>query len=208
MISVVDMNEVKRKVSSAYFEDGLWDILLGVFIIMLSVPYSLLIPLLGYCVGYFVLKRIRHKVTYPRAGYMKINGNRRLAIMPLLGIFIFIGFLLLNYLEYIVVSYYSTSSSWWTGWLQMLPAVALPSVVAFVAYYFKVKRWYWYAILSLLSFIIAGWFWSNSMRSSMFYTFVGPGAIVILAGMIIFVRFIRNNPKMVVEELDEQTQNG
>jgi len=34
MISAVSMKEVKRKVSSAYFEDGLWDILLGLFLML------------------------------------------------------------------------------------------------------------------------------------------------------------------------------
>ena len=74
-----------------------------------------------------------------------------------------------------------------------------------MAYYFKVKRWYLYAILSLLSFIIAGGLRPYPMPN-MFYTFIGPGAIIILAGIVILVRFLRNNPKMELEELSQASE--
>jgi len=213
MISAISMKEVKRKVNSAYFDDGLWDILLGIFIIMLALPGSFapFISLLCYCAGYFVLKKVRQRVTYPRIGYMKITGNRKLAIIYLLGVVIFVLTPLFSYLSsYITGTCYVRSATNWPGWtygyMKMLPYASIPVGIVFVAYLFRMKRWYLYTFLALLSIGLSGWL--QQQYFYWFYVFAGLGAIIIVTGIGMFMRFLRNNPKVVEEELNEQTQNG
>ena len=202
MISAVALNEVRRKVHSVYFADGLWDILLGVFVIMLSVQFSLFIAFPCYGIGYFVLKRIRQKLTYPRTGYVKINGGRKLAMMPLLGLVFFVlVFLLMRF------SYVWGSRGWFASYDVYLSFAVIPVIVAFVAFCFKVKRWYLYAALILLNLVLSGWLWPYPLYS-MNYMFLVPGTVIIITGIVTLVRFVDNNPRIVAEELNEQTQNG
>ncbi|MBT7081240.1 MAG: hypothetical protein HN929_07230, partial [Chloroflexi bacterium] len=86
MISAVNIKEIKRKVYSAHFEDGLWDILLGVFIMVISasggpILWPGVLPLFCYTVGYLGISRIRQVTTYPRTGYVKNPEKRRVPVI-------------------------------------------------------------------------------------------------------------------------------
>ena len=198
----LDLTQIEGNVYAAYFADGLWDMLLGIFIIMLTVPFSLYIAFPCYGIGYFVLKKIRQKLTYPRIGYVKINGRRKLAIMPLLGIVLFIPIFLLSHFSYVW-----GSRGWFASYDVYLSFAVIPVIVAFVAFCFKVKRWYLYAALILLNLVLSGWLWPYPLYS-MNYMFLVPGTVIIITGIVTLVRFVDNNPRIVAEELNEQTQNG
>ena len=266
MISAVDLREVRRKVSAAHFDDGLWDILLGMFITLFVVQVPLyiitgmlalscfvgcyflivaqkrrttssmmgyieiirdrktptvfvLVPILiavgcllifamlsairepsgspmflaliCYMVGYFVVIGLKRRITYPRIGYTKNSGNRKILLMLLPWLFIF--------------------PSFWSWYVLYLTWMVFPAIIAFVAYYYRVKRWYLYALWIVLCFTFKYGiaqllsqpdFARSATRSQWFIM----GGVILLAGIAIFVRFLRNNPKVVAEELSSASE--
>jgi len=163
-------------------------------------------------VGYFVILRIKSQVTFPRIGYVQTPGNRKRPLMLLLCltmVLILAGFYVLQAL---VVRSHGVQS-WWLPFLKYFRNAVFAAAIAFVAYRYSVKRWYLYAL-----WIFAGFAFGRALLFPAFgslvnspwplnFTYYVTGGVILLAGIVVFVRFIRNNPKMVLEELDEQTQN-
>ncbi|MFC1979200.1 hypothetical protein ACFLVP_04355 [Chloroflexota bacterium] len=214
MISTIDFKKIKHKVYSAYFADGLWDILLGLFIMAIpTYPILGVMSLICYIVGYFVVLTIRRRMTYPRIGYAKEPGNGRFPIMHRLVfvmVFILIGFSILRL--FIAYSFFGPIGRLTLLWY--FQNVIFAGAIAFVAYRYGVKRWYLYAL-----WIFAGFTFGRRLLFPAFgrlensawpanFSFYITGGVILLSGVVIFVRFLRNNPKMVMEELNEQTQNG
>jgi len=196
MISAVSMKEVKRRVSASNFADGLWDILLGLFVGMFSFNL-LLIALICYTACYFVVLRLRPWLTYTRIGYTQIHNNRKYPVILFMAFFIcMIGFISSIFTQGVLEVVWLFPRAW--HWLKPLLAI----YVAFIAFRFKVKRWYVYAALILTGFSLLVWPPIISQWSSLAI----EGMIILTSGIVILVRFIRNNPKMELEELPSTSE--
>ena len=200
MESQINIKEIQRKVYLAYFSDGLWDILLGTFIMLFTVhviPFPPLTAIVCYMVGYFVVIFLKRRITHPRVGYARISWNRKVPIMlfmPLLvvGIIVLVGGL---------VAYISVTLGIVFESQYIVMGTLFAAVVAFIAYRFKVKRWYIYALLILVAYVLREW----SSLSLRYGTFIF-GGIILLVGMVVLVRFLRKYREIIPEQLDEQTQ--
>jgi hypothetical protein len=212
MISAINMKEIKRKVSSAYFADGLWDVLLGLFI--MAIPFyigPMVVPVMSlicYVVGYLVVLQIRERITYPRIGYIKTPRNRIFSVMLWLCfamVFILLGFSILRY-----ILAYSYDLIGPLGFLKYFQSTVFAAIIAFMAYRYGVKRWYLYSL-----WIFAGFSFGRALLFPAFgrtefsawpfnFSFYITGGVILLAGIVTLIRFIRNNPKIEPEALNEQ----
>ena len=213
MISTVDLKKIRHMVYSTYLADGLWDMLLGIFIMAIpSYPILGAMSLICYVVGYYVVLRVRRHVTYPRIGYTKAPGNRRFPVMLRLCIALVFILFPFSIVRYIIP--YSFGPTWLLTFLWYFQIVIFAGAIAFVAYRYGVKRWYYYALWTLMGFsfgrrlLFPAFGRLENSPWPLNFSFYITGGVILLSGMITFVRFIRNNPKMVMEELNEQTQNG
>ena len=90
----VDLKQITKKVYMSYFQDGLWDILLGIYLAGwgISIWQDLVAVMGGMWIAiYFIVLGIKRAVVYPRSGYIKLNEARKQQMkMVILGVVLFL----------------------------------------------------------------------------------------------------------------------
>jgi len=191
----IDLKEIERKAYLAYHQDGVWDLFIGggFFIagIGMFFDFAYILAAVGVALVPLV-SLVKKAVTVPRLGYVKFGPERqakekrnRYAYMVLLWIVMFAGMFLF--------AVYSFESSYF-DWLRGLGAIPFGFVVVLLttagAFLYGIKRLYAYAVLFAVVFL-AGHF--SDLR--LYYFFIIPGAIILISGLILLMRFIRMYPK-------------
>lgn len=192
----VNLKQVQRRVYISYFQDGLWDILLGFFLVGwgLMIAFDFVAIMGAVCViFYFIVLGLKRRLTYPRAGYIKIAGARRQqmkivilgAVLLLLGMAVFLLFSM------------DRRPEWLDEYFILMLGAMFAMVIALLAGWWHVTRWYIYAGLVLLAFISFQWF-----DTELSISFFIPGAIIAVCGFILLFRFLRLYPKEPPEDVD------
>ena len=194
----IDLKQMERRVYTRFFEDGLWDLLLAVFLLGwgLMVDNSLFVPFAAtLVVMYPAIWGIKRWLTYPRLGYVKFSSDRKaeekrvktkMTVMfsatMVLGIAVFA----------------LTASRNIPLWLiQVVFGGVLASVVGLLAYWLQVKHWYGYAILILTTFTLV-----SIIDIHLKYSFFITGGAVAISGIFLLVRFLRKYPRLEEENPD------
>ena len=192
----VDLKQITKKVYMSYFQDGLWDILLGIYLIGwgLSIWQDLVAVMGGGWIAvYFAVLGIKRGVVYPRSGYIKLNEARKQqmkmvilgAVLFLLGLSVFGAFAL------------NSRPAWLNEYFMFLLITMMAVVVAVLGYWWRVTRWFVYA--GIVFAAAAAQQWLNMPRELGFFI---PGGIIAVYGLGLFVQFIRRYPKPNREEQD------
>lgn len=195
----LDMQEIERQVYLSYSEDGLVDIAIGAVItawgVMLTQEPTGLVGLLGLLgLGiWYIGKRL---ITIPRIGVIQpgIKMQRRLAnltiFLVVLGLLVFIGFLLARGAGNLVISDYSLA----------VLGLVLAIGVALLAYLLNAGRIYIYAVILLVSFaggeILAR---SITIFDAFAVSVIIGGGLILLSGLVVLVRFLRKYPRPELE---------
>ena len=191
-----DPKKIKRKVYMTFFQDGLWDIFLGVFLLGWGFTVWFDIPLLQTAVfiGFFwLVLGLKRIITYPRIGHATPTEQRsRTLKIAIAGVVVLVAVIVLlpvvargevqflhNYFEFLFGS---------------MIAIA----VALIAYWWRIYRWYLYAGMVFLFFVFHQWSDLSFMLS-----FIMPGGLIALCGLTILYRFLRKYPVISVEDIDE-----
>jgi len=184
-----DLKKIQRKVYISYFQDGLWDILLGVFLVGwgLMIIFDFVAVMGGVWVAfYFIVLGLKKWLTYPRAGYIKITEARRQQMrMVILGVVLF----LLGLSVFALFSV-ATRPAWLSEYFMLLFGTMMAVVIAMLGYWWKVTRWYAYAVLLFLAAASHQW-----LDVPLNLTFTVPGGVIVLCGLVLLVRFLRRYPK-------------
>jgi hypothetical protein len=184
-----DLKQIQRKVYISFFQDGLWDMLLGVFLVGwgLMVMYDFVAVMGGIWLAfYFVVLGLKRWLTYPRMGYIKIAEARRQQIrMVILGVVV----LLLGLAVFFIFAV-NSRPAWFSEYFMFLFGVMMTLVIAALGYWWKVARWYLYAVIVLISFSLHQW-----LETPLNLAFIVPGGIIALLGLALLVRFLRRYPK-------------
>lgn len=192
----IDLKQIQRKVYISYFQDGLWDMLLGIFLVGwgLMVTFDFVGVMGGLWVAfYFIILGLKRWLTYPRAGYIKITEARKQQIrMVILGVV-----LLLLGLAVFLLFAVNSRPAWFSEYFMFLFGVMMTVVIAMLGYWWKVTRWYVYAVLVFVAFTAHQW-----LEAPLNLTFTVPGGVIFLIGIVLLVRFLRKYPKATGEELD------
>jgi hypothetical protein len=192
------LKEIEQKVFKTYFMDGLWDIygaliLLGFGLTMITGWDYLM---LAFAILAVILLLFRQRIVMPRLGQVKFSSNRqgktKRSILIATAILTFT--MLLGVIFFVL---YSTDNM--PGWLNIrmgdyFLAVfggVLAVLVAAAAYIVGVWRYYIYAVLTFVAYVVANILRPDDMEG---VPIIVAGGIVLLSGMVMLMRFLRKYP--------------
>ncbi|MFC2070399.1 hypothetical protein ACFLTB_04415 [Chloroflexota bacterium] len=192
----IDLKEIKKKVYISYFQDGLWDILLGLFLVGWGLMFTLEFTAImgGIWVGmYFITLALKRWLTYPRAGYIKLAEDRKQQMrMVILGTVTFLLGLAVFFL-------FSTNNrpDWFDEYFMFMFGVMTALVITMLGYWWQITRWYVYSGLVLAASAAHQW-----LDIPLSLSFIIPGGLIALYGFTLLIRFLRRYPKPTQEEKD------
>ena len=202
MSQPISLKGVERKAFQAAYDDGLWDVFLGCFFLMFVIaPFlsstlgdfwssAIFVPFWGLV--FLCILLLRKFVVSPRIGKMTFGKVRRTKLMRFT-----LLMLVINILAAILGFVASASIGIVSG---QLISVGMGFVflilLSLIAYSLDFHRLYVYAFLTGFSPLVGEWLWNQGMVSHHGFplTFGVSSAVMILTGLAVFLRLIRNNP--------------
>jgi len=202
MSQKISLKEAERRAFSTTFQDGLWDIYIGCFALMFAIAPLLsrslgdflsaaaFLPLFG-----FVLLFIwwaKRNVVAPRVGTVEFGSWRKarmmkynLVMLALLVIALILG--ALSTVDFGLVS----------GWVVAARfSLVMLAILSLLGYFLNSPRFYGYGVLAALSPLAGEWLYVNLKvpHHGLPVTFGLTAGIMILTGVALFVRLIREHP--------------
>ena len=202
MVEDIKLKEIQRKVYMSFFQDGLWDVFLGLFILGWGLA---ILTELAYLVGaffisiYFTVWGVKKWLTYPRIGYARFSETSRRRITTrflILGVVVLLAGVMAG-----VVWGIGARPQWLADYFPLIFNGMLAAIVCFVAYWARVNRFYLYAVLIFLGAVFHMW-----LAIPWEFGFIGAGGIIVLIGVGMLIMFIRKYPKKVEEPQNEDRQ--
>jgi hypothetical protein len=202
MSQPISLKEAERKAFRTTYNDGLWDIFLGCFFLMFAIgPYlslslgdfwSSVVFLPFWGAVYVVIRLIRRYVVSPRIGIVKFGPARKtkLAKFSVVMLVVNVVALILGFVA--AMSFGSVPG-------QMISAIfGLILLIGFsmAAYFLDFNRLYIYGLLAGLSPLAGEWLYTHGKATHHGFpiTFGTSAGIMILVGLAVFLRLLRNNP--------------
>lgn len=212
MLNTLSLKDAERKVFRTTFLDGLWDIFIGCFFMQFA-----LAPLLSNRMGDFwssavflpiwaflliLIWVVKKSVVIPRLGSVKFGATRRAKLTKFT--LIMLG---INIVALIIGSFFAMRSNISMGLLYSVSMgfmVLLLSSIA--AQYLETVRFFIYGCLFFLSLLTGEWLFFNYKipHHGFPITFGISGVIIILTGIILFLRLLKNYP---LPEIDENMKD-
>jgi len=202
MSQQISLKEAERKAFRTAYNDGLVDIFLGCFFLLFTFgPYLSLI--LGdfwasvaflpfWALVYLALWLIRKRVVTPRIGVVKFGQARKAKLMKFSAVM-----LVLNVVALILGSVAALSFGSVPGqMISIIFGMILLMGFSIAAYFLDFNRLYIYGLLVGLSPLVGEWLWTHGYATHHGFpiTFGTTAGIMILVGLAIFVRLLRDNP--------------
>lgn len=205
-----DLRQIQRRtVQLITFEDGLWDLLLGITFMLLAIypvtrellgPLWNLVLFLGllalFVTGQLV---VRHLVSEPRIGYVRPRRSpkrRLLFVIAVVMVLITFGLVMLTFFSSgngTTSTVPAESSSARSYLVELITLLALGALFSAMGYLFGVTRLYFYGWTIGLAYLA-----SIYMEHNAGWTFLIPLAIaagiILLTGFVLLVRFLRKFP--------------
>jgi len=203
MSHTINLKELERKAFRSTFQDGLWDMYLGFLLLTMgmgpvlpalntSVMWTLGILLMVSVLAWLAFWAGKKFITTPRMGLVKFGPQRKaklnktravLFLSALLGVIIFV-----------------VRATWKVeGATIPIPAYvwAVQAIVVFGlgAYFLDVSRFYAYGVLYAMPLPVGIVLLQNTgLPGFMFLPFGVSGGIMVIIGVVMFVRFLRDYP--------------
>ena len=202
MSQPISLREADRKVFRSAYSDGLWDIFLGCFFLMFAIgPY--LSPSLGdfwssvvflpfWGVVFLVLWLIRKYVVIPRIGVVKFGLARRNKLMKFSMVMLVVNVVALILGLVAAMNFGRVPGQMIT----IIFGLILLTGFSIAAYFLDFTRLYIYGLLVGLSPLVGEWLYTygNAAHHGFPITFGTSAGIMILVGLAVFVRLLRDNP--------------
>jgi len=192
MTPEIDLKLVQRKVYLSFFQDGLWDVLLGSFVLAWGLGIltdTAALTGVWFITAYFSIVAVKKRVTYPRIGHMKIplerRTNIRLLIAGIVAALAGVGAFLVVRSE--------IARPLWDYFPLMLGAI-IGTVVFLIAYWWQINRWYAYGATIIVGVSLHQW-----QNVAFSWSFIIPGIVILSAGIAMFIRFLHQYPKPIEE---------
>ena len=205
MSEAISLKQIEKKAFKSTHGDGLWDILLGCFVLMFAVA-----PLLSARLGdfwssavflpfwggvYLVIRFLRKNVVAPRVGTAK-SGRARLAKLRTFSIVMLAANVIALVLGIIAARNVGNASGH-----ALVPFSGLIFLVgcSVAAGLLDFPRLYVYGLMIGLSPLIGEWLWINHKASHHGFpvTFGIAAAVIIVTGFVLFFRVLRLSPVAV-----------
>lgn len=206
--NIIDLKLLEKKVYKSFFEDGFWDIFIGMLILGFAVswtrvffdifePWDLMIILIIWnTIAFLVFYLGKKFVTTPRIGIVKF-GDKRKARQRRLRIFLAInvlfGFIIFFLTFFGLLEFLSLTGSL-APLIIGLVAITFPFTI--IAYFLDFNRLYIYGLIGGLTFFMSDIIYS--VLGSPLDSIIGfgvPGGIIIFIGLSFLIKFLRKYPK-------------
>jgi len=203
----LDLKEIERRVQRSVYQDGLLEIFLGSFLLLLGVLFTIS-PILVAFSGFlaFLIKplfeRVKKRYIYPRIGYVKFGTEKEAAkgIVATAAVFVVI---LLGSMGVFVLTMKDHGRAFWFDYF--FPAFA-GFMTAFGPFWlgqtYNFKRGYVFAALFLLSGIAIPVLGIATGYNAVSLEWLLMGLVILVSGVIMFTRFLRKYP---AEEASDAT---
>jgi hypothetical protein len=191
------LENLEKKMYQSYFQDGLWDIFLGLLFLFMGVRslsgnvWYTLLALSGIPV--FILgKRF---ITIPRMGYVKFGETRKKKRRNLIVII-----LVAIIVTYSILFISLTGSSLNTLFTGVFLGLMISTIFMVMAYFLDFTRLYFYALLFGIAISINELFWGHPMAPLALSL---SGGFVLSLGCILLIRFMKTyTPHQDVTEVN------
>jgi len=202
MLQEISLKEAERKVFSTAFQDGLWDIFIGCVALQFAIA-----PLLSSRLGDFwssavflpfwglvmlSIWLIRKHVVIPRVGVVKFGAARKARLRRFT-----IVMLTVNIVAFALGLFVAVN-------MEVIPgriSVAIFGMIclagfSLAAYFLDFRRLYIYGLLVGFSPLIGEWLYAhhNAPHHGFPITFGVTAGIMILTGLVVFIRVLRRIP--------------
>ncbi|MDH5733876.1 MAG: hypothetical protein OEY88_08870 [Candidatus Bathyarchaeota archaeon] len=196
-----NLKEVEKKTYMSYHQDGLIDILVGIYVLMFG-SGILFLTLTDFSTLFVVIPAIfpaimipvwisaKKRITMPRIGYVKFRSRGAYRLMA-----VFLGLMVFGLGTFMAFTF--ASSQGWALTLRNLVVlngmiiigVAAATISSLFAYTMGLKRLYAYGLLTLVLFLIG-----HFITIPFGYFLVTIGLVIIITGFVLLMRFIRKYP--------------
>ena len=198
----ISLKDAERKVFRATYNDGLWDIFLGCFFLMFAIaPYlstslgdfwSSAVFLPFWALVYLAIWLIRKYVVTPRIGMVKFGQVRMTRLAKFTVVMLVVNILALI-LGLVATLNFGRVPGQMTS---IIFGMILLMGFSIAAYFLDFNRLYVYGLLVGLSPLVGEWLWTHRYATHHGFpiTFGTSAGIMILVGVVVFVRLLRANP--------------
>jgi hypothetical protein len=204
MHSPVSLKSAERKAFQFTFADGLWDVFIGCFALEFAIApllskslgdfwsSAVFLPVFG--VVYLGIWLIRKNVVAPRIGTVSFGKVRRQKLQKF-SLIMLIANIVIFVLGLIVALNFRRLPGF--GIASLLSLFLLVGFSA-AAYMLDYTRLYFYGLMFFAAPLIGEWLYANHGASHHGYPIVfGFSAVVmILTGLVLFIRLLKNNPRV------------
>lgn len=197
----ISLKEVERNVFRSSINDGLWDIFLGCFFLMFVIAphlsesigdfWSSAVFLPVWVLLYLAIRLIRKNVVLPRIGSVKFGPARIVKLKRFS--YVMLGF---NIIALAVGAWAAFNYEKVGGLPSYFLGIMLLIGFSTAAFFLDVPRLFVYGLLLGLAPVAGEWLWVNANVSHHGFpiTFGTVSGVMILVGLILFVRLVRGNP--------------
>lgn len=211
MSSQMSLKEAERKAFRSTFQDGLWDVYLGLVFLLFGIGPMLDVSAdndwilsLGYFVPILVVFWATKKfVTAPRIGRATFSPTRRRKVNKVRLALLF------SFVLGMIVYFVTSAGDGLSGTVATLPTVLLLFTANILlifwlgAYFLDFWRLYVYGALLSLSFPVGFFLMQRGIVADETRPFLFSSGIMIVVGLVLFVRFLRDNPPYDENSLSE-----
>jgi len=207
----INLKELERKAWTSYFQDGLWDIYLG--LLLLAMAIQALLSDVGFSeslgitilIGVEVLAVLvlwvgKKIITVPRMGRVKF-GPKRKAKLSWVVVILFIS-VLVGAGVFLVASAMRGNRPGWLNAAFFAPAAwVVNAIVVFSlgAYFLDFNRLYLIGVLYALAVPLDILFRELTDIDLSFIAFGAPAMVILITGLVVLVRFLRDYPLLPEE---------
>ena len=207
----INLKELERKAWTSYFQDGLWDIYLGLLLLAMAV-WALLSDVgfseslgMAIMIGLEVLAMLvlwagKKFITVPRMGRVKFGPKRR-AKLNWVRVVLFIS-VLAGAAVFLVASAMRGNRPEWLNAAFFAPAAwVVNAMVVFSlgAYFLDFSRLYLIGVMYALPVPLDILFRKLADIDLSFMAFGVPAMVILVVGLVVFVRFLRDYPLLPEE---------
>lgn len=190
----------------------MWDILIGSFVLLFAIApllsrslgdfWSTVIFLPFWALVFIVIWLIRKYIVIPRIGFVKFGALRKKKLTTFS-----IVMLVINLIAFIIGIFFQVNFNVKSGPIYtVIFSLIVLGMSSMAAYFLNFTRLLIYGLLFFVSFSIGEWLFINYKFSHHGYpvTFGSTAGIIIITGLIIFFRLLKENPLPVSKSIAKE----
>ena len=207
MMAGIDLKQVERAVWHDYFQDGLAEIMMGGYVLLMGalLPSGAVALVIALQVVFFgpLLAALKRRITYPRAGYVKLRegepgplpkivlGAAVLGVVALVVVLVALGII--------------AQPARWYRWMPIMFGIVLSGIMLGLALRVRVARLYVVAAVALVGAVAAPLGPVAEKLGNIALLLVAVGAALLAGGVVALLRFRRRYAPIEEEDGDGKT---